>query len=129
MNEKADMKEKLDIKQMIKGISMKTSVKVLCEFCVINAITAAGYRENKMWTDDEDEALNALIREAHKTAIRILELQEEEAKERYEKAMNSLKDYPMGLIDFVKCEEVCRISAGLEGDNAHILRQHPNHEL
>ena len=52
------MNEALD--KMLKQIPLKTRLKVSTEMAFINLITELGYRENKMWTEDEDEILNKL---------------------------------------------------------------------
>jgi hypothetical protein len=46
--------------EMVKNIPLKTRLKVSTEMAFINLISELGYRENKMWTEDEDHLLNKL---------------------------------------------------------------------
>ena len=48
------------IERILKKTPLRTRLKVSTEVAFINLITELGYRENKMWTDDEDETLNKL---------------------------------------------------------------------
>lgn len=48
------------IERILKETPLQTRLKVCTEMAFINLLTELGYRENKMWTDDEDETLNKL---------------------------------------------------------------------
>lgn len=41
--------------------TLKTKIKVLNEIAFINLIVELGYREDKMWTDEENELLSKII--------------------------------------------------------------------
>jgi hypothetical protein len=47
-------------KKLLKEIPLKTRLKVSNEMAFINLIVELGYREDKMWTDDENELLAKL---------------------------------------------------------------------
>jgi len=61
------------VRKMLDNIDLETKVKVDCEMAFINLITELGYREDKMWTPDEDEQFGKLIYLADKLADEILE--------------------------------------------------------
>ena len=46
--------------KIVKEIPLKTRIKVANEMAFINLIVELGYREDKMWTDDENELLSRL---------------------------------------------------------------------
>jgi hypothetical protein len=48
------------IREIAKNIPLKTRIKVSNEMAFINLITELNYREDKMWTDDENELLSKL---------------------------------------------------------------------
>ena len=48
------------LEKIRKETPLKTRLKVSTEMAFINLISELGYRENKMWTEDEDETLNKL---------------------------------------------------------------------
>lgn len=51
---------KKTLEKILKETPLKTRLKVSTELAFINLITELGYRDNKMWTDDENETLNKL---------------------------------------------------------------------
>lgn len=52
---------------------LSTKLKVLNEMAFIDLLTILGYREEKMWTPDEDEKLQKLINYAKKHTDRQME--------------------------------------------------------
>lgn len=48
------------LEKIRKETPLKTRLKVSTEMAFINLISELGYRENKMWTEDENETLNKL---------------------------------------------------------------------
>jgi len=61
------------LEKLTKEIPLKTRIKVGTEMAFINLLTELGYREDKMWTDEEDEILNKLCELASKHTDDILE--------------------------------------------------------
>ena len=57
--------------KLVKEIPLKTRLKVTNEMAFINLIVELGYREDKMWTDDENEILSKLylLAEEHTDSI------------------------------------------------------------
>lgn len=53
-------KSKNLISDIAKNVPLKTRIKVSNEMAFINLIVELGYREDKMWTDDENELLDKL---------------------------------------------------------------------
>lgn len=51
---------------------LDTRIRVSTQMAFINLITELGYREDKMWTKDEDELLNKLMNLAEKHTQDIL---------------------------------------------------------
>ena len=49
------------IKELMKDIPLETKLKVSNEMAFINLIVELGYREDKTWTDEEDELLSKLM--------------------------------------------------------------------
>ena len=47
-------------KKILKETPLKTRLKVANKMAFINLIVELGYREDKMWTDDENELLDKL---------------------------------------------------------------------
>lgn len=70
-------KPKKSLKELTKEIPLETRLKTSNEMAFINLIVELGYRENKMWTDDEDELLNKLFYLAKKHTNDILKNIEE----------------------------------------------------
>ena len=60
------------IDKLVKEIPLKTRIKISNEMAFINLIVELGYREDKMWTDDENELLGKLCSLAQKHTDRIL---------------------------------------------------------
>ena len=50
------------ISDYCKDIDLKTRIKVKSEITFINLIHELGYREDKMWTSEEEEILNKLLK-------------------------------------------------------------------
>ena len=50
----------VDIKEMMKKIPLSTRFRVANQMAFISLLTELGYREDKMWTQDEDEVINKL---------------------------------------------------------------------
>lgn len=48
------------LEKIRKETPLKTRLKVSTEMAFISLISELGYRENKMWTDDENDTLNKL---------------------------------------------------------------------
>lgn len=53
-------KSKNLISKIAKNVSLKSRIRVSNEMAFINLIIELGYREDKMWTDDENELLGKL---------------------------------------------------------------------
>lgn len=70
------------IEKMVNNVPLKNRIKVANEMAFINLITQLGYREDKMWTDEEDEILNKICELAENHTNRILE---EIENEKYKK--------------------------------------------
>lgn len=68
------------LKKLMDEIPLETKIKVSNEMAFINLIVELGYREDKMWTDDEDKLLNKLCKLAEKHTKSILEDIKEENK-------------------------------------------------
>ncbi len=58
--------KKFSIKERSKIIPLEIRLKVANEMAFISLLSTLGFRENKMWTDDEDELLSKLIEAAKK---------------------------------------------------------------
>ena len=54
--------EKDFIKKAMKQIPLSTRLDVLIEMSIIDIITKLGYREDKYWTDDENDKLSKIIK-------------------------------------------------------------------
>ena len=63
----------MDLNKLFKEIPLETRIKVLCEASFIDLITELGYREDKMWSDDEQEQLEKLMLGAKKMTNDIFE--------------------------------------------------------
>ena len=46
-----------ELKKLIKETPIKTRIEVVNEMAFMSLITTLGFREKKMWTDDEEELL------------------------------------------------------------------------
>jgi len=66
-------KSKNTISEIAKDIPLETRILVANEMAFINLITELGYREDRAWTDDEDELLDKLCDLAKKHTDIILE--------------------------------------------------------
>jgi len=62
-----------NIRKLLEDIPLKTRLKVLNEMAFIDLISELGYREDKMWSDEEDELLSKLCKCALKHTENILE--------------------------------------------------------
>jgi len=65
-------KSKNTISEIAKDIPLETRILVANEMAFINLITELGYREDKMWTEDENELLGKLCDLAKKHTDSIL---------------------------------------------------------
>ena len=65
-------KSKNIISEIAKRTPLETKIKVSNEMAFINLIVELGYREDKMWTDDENELLHKLCALAQKHTDNIL---------------------------------------------------------
>lgn len=65
------MKDKLD--HLCKRIPLKTRIQVNSQMAFINLLTELDYRESKMWTPDEDELLNKVIKLANEQSDHLIE--------------------------------------------------------
>lgn len=65
-------KSKNIISESIENIPLETTLRVLNEMAFINLIVELGYRESKMWTEDEHELLNKLLKLANEHTDDIL---------------------------------------------------------
>jgi hypothetical protein len=54
--------------------SLETKLQVSIEMASIDLITKLGYRENKAWTEDEDDTLSIICKHAKEEAARMLEI-------------------------------------------------------
>ena len=103
------------IAKILKDIPLKTRLKVLNEMAFIDLISELGYREDKMWTDEEDELLSKLCKLAMKHTENILEEIEEVDSNKLKIAKEALEFYKrynkdsrnFGLID-TKIEEALK---------------------
>lgn len=66
----------------IREIPLKTRLKVMNEMCFIDLLTELGFREDKMWTDEEDELLSKLCKLAMKHTEDILKEIEQDKKQK-----------------------------------------------
>lgn len=65
------------INKIRKRTKLKTKLKVLNEMAFIDLLSILGYREEKMWTPDEDEKLQKLMDYAKKhTDLQMNEIKE-----------------------------------------------------
>ena len=48
------------VNKVIKETPLKTRLRVSTEMAFINLLNKLGFREDKMWTDDEDEMLEII---------------------------------------------------------------------
>lgn len=62
----ANKKGCIDLKAMSKSIPLDIRIKVSVEMHNISMLTELGFRENKMWTPEEDELLEKLMKSSHK---------------------------------------------------------------
>ena len=62
------MKEEFNnmLGELYKEIPLETRLKVLNQMAFISLLTELGYREEKMWTSDEDERFDKLMNIANK---------------------------------------------------------------
>ena len=67
--------------KLVKEVPLKTRIKVANEMAFINLIVELGYREDKMWTDDENELLGKICVLAQKNTDSILKDIEEWKKD------------------------------------------------
>jgi hypothetical protein len=65
--------EQFNFKEMTKSVPLKNRLKVCTEMSFINLIVELGYREDKMWTDDENELLGKLMKLANEHTGYILD--------------------------------------------------------
>jgi len=68
---------KTDWNELINNIPLETKIKVGNEMAFINLITELGYRPDRMWTDEENELLNKLLKLAGEHTKRQLKEVEE----------------------------------------------------
>lgn len=61
------------ISKLTKNIPLDTRLRVANEISFITLLTELGYRENKMWTQDEDKTLSKLMKFAKKHTDIIME--------------------------------------------------------
>ena len=73
------MKNRLD--KIVKRIPIETRIRVSSEMAFINLIVELGYRENKTWSDDEDELLGKLCKLAKEHTDDILKTIDEWEKD------------------------------------------------
>lgn len=60
------------IEEILKNIPLEAKIKVSLEMAFINLISELGYREDKMWTEEEQPILNKLLDLANKSAKDIM---------------------------------------------------------
>ena len=105
-----------NIRKLLEDIPLKTRLKVLNEMAFIDLITELGYREEKMWSDEEDELLSKLCKLALKHTENILEEIEEVNSNKLKMAKKALEFYEryskdsrnFGLIS-TKIEEALKV--------------------
>lgn len=54
------------IEEILKKISLETRLRVSTEMAMIDLLTEMGYRENRAWTEEEDEKLHILVQAAER---------------------------------------------------------------
>ena len=64
----------VSIKNLIDKITPEIRVKVLCEVAFINLITELGYREDKAWTEEENDTLTKLMKSAEDLSNEIIKV-------------------------------------------------------
>lgn len=57
----------------LKEVPLDIRLNVINEFAFIDLITELGYREEKAWTDEENETLSRLMNLAKKLTLRTLQ--------------------------------------------------------
>ncbi len=68
---------------LLKDMSLKSRLKVDFEMTFITLLSELGYREDKMWTEDEDEILSKLVglaEEAAESTIKTFQRWEEDGR-------------------------------------------------
>lgn len=53
------------VERLMANMPLETELRVSTEMSFINLLTELGFREDKMWTPDEDELLSKLMKLAH----------------------------------------------------------------
>ena len=66
------------IERILNETSLDTKIRVTTEADYIMLLTKLGLRENKMWSQDDEELLSKLMEEADKHTDRIMKLMHEE---------------------------------------------------
>lgn len=61
------------LKKIIKEIPLETRIRTTNEIAFINLIVELGYRESKVWTDEEDELFNKICKLADEHTNNILQ--------------------------------------------------------
>lgn len=83
--------------ELLKCISEETSlennIKIVCEMAFITLLSDLGYREDKGWTDDEDELLSSLIDSAHNLASSIMQEIRDYEMSKKDSLINISKDH------------------------------------
>ena len=70
------------LNNLLKRIPLKTKIKVLNEMAFITLLSELGFRENKMWTPDEDELLAKLMEYSEKHTEHLMkEIEEHNEKQ------------------------------------------------
>lgn len=66
------MKEDKEIQKLIEKIMnripLSTHLTVSIQLAMIDLLSAVGFRENKMWTDDEEDVLSIICNSAERLA-------------------------------------------------------------
>ena len=86
------MKNEL-INNLLKSMDLESRLKVDNEFAFIELITLLGYREEKFWTEEEDEILGKLMKFAEviaKRQVKTIKEWEKDGRPKKEKKMREL---------------------------------------
>lgn len=86
------MKKNNIINKIREEIKLKTDIKVVNEMGFIDLITSLGYREDKMWSDNEDELLQKLCDLAENHTELIVKQINEQIDKRINQIKNNGKD-------------------------------------
>lgn len=67
--------------KLLKETPLDIRLDVINDMCFIDLITELGYREEKAWTEEENEVLHKICKAARKHTLRILQTIQEWEKD------------------------------------------------